>query len=211
RIDGQAARPSSSNTRIGGEAQSDHHRLMPACGRRRHFGSDRRIHYLWHPVPGVPIARLPDPSKAGSEGPVAVTVGHPAPGITRHPHITKARIVGPAAILEGAPTGVDEVGLPDVAIPRNGHEVAVIIQVAHAVTVRRVNAGTSGGCVAIVVVVLLAIPGVGGLLFVILGDHESVFLSGSGQIDGRAVFLGNLKWSGGRIRAQLAFENGYGG
>src|SRR5208282_5021567 len=109
-------------------------------------------------------------------------------------HVAKARIIGPAAILEGAPSGVDEVGLPDVAVAGHGHEVSVVIQVAHAVTVRRVNAGASGRSVAIVIVGLLAIPGVGGLLFVILGDHESVFPGGIvfRKIDGRAVFFGDV-------------------
>src|ERR1019366_5857154 len=131
-IEGQAARRSDS--RIGGETQSHHNRLMPAHGRGRYFCSDRRIHYLWNPIPRIPITRLPNPSKAGREGPVAVAVGHPTPRIARHPHVAKAGIEGPAAILERAPIGADEVGLPDAAVAGHGHEVAVVIQVAHAIT-----------------------------------------------------------------------------
>jgi len=66
-----------------------------------------------------------------------------------------------------------------------------------------------------VIVGLLAIPGVGGLRFVILRDHEGVFLGGIvvrkivvRKFNGRAVLLGYLKVSRRRGRAQLAFEYG---
>ena len=107
-----------SHGRICGEAASHHHCLMAAAGARRHFGSDRRIHHLRNRIPGIPIARLPDPSIAGRESPVAVTVRHPAPGIARHPHVAGAGVEGPAAILERAPVGADEVGLPDKSVTR---------------------------------------------------------------------------------------------
>src|SRR4029077_20734496 len=129
------------------EAQSHHHRLMPAHGRRRHFCSDRRIHYLRNSIPRIVVARLPEPSEAGNEGPVAIIVGHPAPGITRDPHVAGTWIEGPAAVLERAPVGADEVGLPDGAVAGHVHEAAVIIQVAHAVTIRRRNARAAGGSV----------------------------------------------------------------
>ena len=81
--------------------------------------------------------------------------------------------------------------------------------------------GAAGGSVAIVIVGLLAIPGVGGFGFVILRDHEGVFPGGIvvrkivvrnivfRNINGRAVLLGNLKLSGRRGRAQFAFEYGH--
>src|SRR5260370_33483592 len=93
------------------------------------------------------------------------------------------------------------------------------MQVAHAVSVGRVNAGAAGGCVAVVILGLLAIPGVGGFGFVVLGDFESVFLGriavGSvllkivlRKINGGGVFFGQLKFSRRGGCAQLAFECG---
>src|SRR6266852_1837898 len=138
----------------------------------------------------MPVARLPDPSEAGNEGPVAIVIGHPAPRIARDPHVASARIKGPTTILEGAPVSADEVRLPDVAVAGQRHKAAVVIQVTHAVAVGRVNAGAAGGRVAVVIISLLAIPRVGGFGFVVLGDFESVFLgriavgSGLRKIDG---------------------------
>src|SRR5258708_30205692 len=117
---------------------------MPAHGRRRDFRSDRRIHYLRNSIPRVVVTGLPDPSEAGNEGPVAVIVGHPSPGIARDPHVAGTGIEGPAAILERTPGSVDEVGLPDVAIAGHIHKPAALIQAAHAVTIRRRNAGAAG-------------------------------------------------------------------
>src|SRR5208337_5657030 len=107
-----------------------------------------------------------------------VVEGHPAPGIARDPHVASSGIISETAGQERVPAGADEVGLPDVAEAGDGHEVAVIIQVAHAVAIGRGNGGPGGGSVASMIIGLLAVPVVGGIVFEILGDDDGVFLGG---------------------------------
>src|SRR5580704_5957684 len=128
---------------------------MTAGRNRRHFRRETGARDPRNRIPRVRVARLPDPPEARYESPVAVAIGHPSPGIARGENVTGARIVSPAAVLERAPVGADEVGLPDVPIARHGHKVAVVIQVAHAISVGRGNTGSTRRSVTIVIVRLL--------------------------------------------------------
>ena len=103
--------------------------------------------------------------------------------------------------------------MPDVAEAGHGHEVAVIVQVAHAVGVRRGDAGAARGRgVAIVILGLVAIPSIGGIIVVILGEHEGIAAGGLGggvvcrimvgrvvlrKSEGCAVLLGEFELSRG--------------
>jgi len=157
---------------------------LPSCARSREPAA--RSFWRAHSPPLAARSRYSNcraarPSVDGSVGPGAVVVGHPSPGIAGHEHVAGAGIEGKTAVLERAPIGADEVGLPDVAEAGHGHEVAVIVQVAHAVGVRRGDAGAARGRgVAIVILGLVAIPGIGGIIVVILGEHEGIAAGGLG-------------------------------
>src|SRR5437016_3031388 len=116
--------------------------------------------------------------------PIAEAIRHPSPGIGRDPHVT-ARSEIPIAIGEGVPAGVYPVGLPHGAVAGDLKVLPVIIQVAHAVLVRRVRVVAALGVGAQILIALGAplVEAVG------LRPFFQVVAVGIEQIEGKGLFL----------------------
>src|SRR5581483_6834861 len=118
--------------------RSQYHRLRPTGGGLWRNKSRWRVDDDRNTRPTSPVpARLPAPSKSRNKGPCAIPVWQPAPWIHRNPAISKSRIVAPRAVRKWTPRRPDSVGLPHPPISRNVVVVAVIIQIAPAISDRR--------------------------------------------------------------------------
>src|SRR5690348_4910939 len=116
-----------------------HHQLMSRSWRYWNVDSSRGADNARRKIERIPVSRLPEPTVSRSERPASIHIRHPSPRISRHPHVSIARIPRPSAIHIGVPGSVHKEGLPSHAIARYRHEVAVIIEIAHAVGIGRVH------------------------------------------------------------------------
>ena len=129
----------------------------------------------WHGQPGIPSTGLPHPSHGRHEHPVAVAVRRPSPRIRRGEHVPVAGIEPPGAVHEGIPPDAGEVGLPHHAVAGNVAIRAVIVQVAHSVTVGR---GIILG-VLVVIGIGLLVPRIERSVFNIVGQRVFVVAAAS--------------------------------
>src|SRR5579871_2503214 len=128
--------------------------------RRRNWRTEarRRMRQPGPAIPSVPSARRPAPAASVDEHPLAVAIGHPSPWVRRNPRIAKAGRVAPIAVAEWVPVVANIVRLPDLAVSRDVIILAVIIQVARAILVRRLCVARTSGSVCAQKVVALLTP-----------------------------------------------------
>src|SRR6266536_10530 len=201
RINGQ---PSRWPRRIGCESTSHDYELTPANRRGRNACAHRWMHDPGKRIPRIPVAGLPHPAAALRETPAAVPIRHPAPRISGHPHVAEAGIPGPCAILKRAPAGAGEEGLPAESVARAVHVAAVVIQIAHAIGIGRLNVMGTAADVAVVILSLLLVPVVVRILFEVPGDLVGV----AAEVKGRGVLFGDLEFARRSRAIYLALEHG---
>src|SRR4030067_1152926 len=74
--------------------------------------------------------RPPAPADSDDEGPAAVMVGGPPPGLVADPHVVSAPPHPPSVPVRSPVAGHDDRGGPDVSVFRNIYPTAVLIEVA---------------------------------------------------------------------------------
>src|SRR3970282_2364153 len=77
-----------------------------------------------------PGRRHPEPADIDGEGPAAVMVGSPSPGLIADPNVRSAPPHPPSVPVRSPVAGHDDRGGPDVSVFRNGYPTAVLTEVA---------------------------------------------------------------------------------
>src|SRR6185437_7883004 len=126
--------------------------------RKRRTESWRRIRQPGPAIPSVPATWRPAPAASVHKHPLPIAIRHPSPRIRRDPRIAKAGRVDPIAVAEWVPVVPNVVGLPDFPVSRNVIVLAVIIQVARAILVRRLRVARTGRSVCAQSVITLRAP-----------------------------------------------------
>src|SRR6185312_10089064 len=141
----------------------------PVCWRNRSMKSRRRIHQPRPAIPSAPAARRPAPAAPVHKYPPAIPIRHPAPWIRGNPRISKTGRIAPVAVAKWVPVISNIVRLPDFAVSRHVIILAVIIQVACAVLIRRLRIALAGRSILTQSVVALRAP-----LVQIVGVHAFI-------------------------------------
>jgi hypothetical protein len=119
-----------------------HHHCRPAADwslRRNKIPGRIQHSRLCVPL-GPNTTGLPRPAVSRQEDPRPVVIRSPAPGISRHPTVAPSRTECPRAIHEGVPSNASKVRLPHHAVAGRVEEIAVVVEIAYAIGVRRVIA-----------------------------------------------------------------------